>query len=306
MNQISFKQIFQITFLALLSIFLGATIALLGVSLSVIIFICSCSLFFIKKFKIVELRYLPSSRALQILIISSVFAIFFAKNEQTRSSTLTEIEHAKVLLEKREYEKSIAILEDVLRRDTSQDKEVTALLNFAKNFTSEDSARKTMLALPKDEFFNLRDGKNITLQSNPILNADLQNHLRKKAKAFETVYLSVNAEEERLKKSKQLMVKLNAKRIERFGPFPQKSTLNGSYFEVKTFLAVKAHDPESINIIECTDVSVDDSKGWLVGCDYRGKNGFGALIRNSNWFVIRDGRVVQMLSSDSYKAGNVK
>ncbi len=41
--------------------------------------------------------------------------------------------------------------------------------------------------------------------------------------------------------------------------------------------------------------------GWLVGCDYRGRNGFGGMIRNSNWFTIRHKHVIAMHDADRYR-----
>jgi len=36
------------------------------------------------------------------------------------------------------------------------------------------------------------------------------------------------------------------------------------------------------------------SEGWLVGCDYGGRNGFGGLIRKSNWFAIKHVQAVEI------------
>lgn len=87
----------------------------------------------------------------------------------------------------------------------------------------------------------------------------------------------------------------------KFGPKPTASTWDGSYYEVKRYLEKVANDPDSIKIQGCTPVSVDEKSGWVVGCDYRGKNAFGGVIKNSHWFVIKNGQVVKMLPADSYK-----
>ena len=42
-------------------------------------------------------------------------------------------------------------------------------------------------------------------------------------------------------------------------------------------------------------------KGWLVGCNYRGRNGFGGMIRQANWFTITHGRVVKMDDYSAYR-----
>jgi len=40
--------------------------------------------------------------------------------------------------------------------------------------------------------------------------------------------------------------------------------------------------------------------GWLVGCDYRGINAFGGMIRQYNWFTIVHAHVINMLDSTAY------
>jgi len=60
------------------------------------------------------------------------------------------------------------------------------------------------------------------------------------------------------------------------------------------------NDPESLEMDACTEVYyVTD--GWLVGCDYRGRNAFNAMIRQSNCFIIRQGRVVSMKDGSAYR-----
>jgi len=88
-------------------------------------------------------------------------------------------------------------------------------------------------------------------------------------------------------------------RLTKFGEKPTKNAWDGSYLPVKLYLKQIAHDPDSIDIIGCTDVYEADD-GWLVGCDYRGKNLFGALIKQSNWFTIRRDEVVQKHAPSAY------
>lgn len=91
----------------------------------------------------------------------------------------------------------------------------------------------------------------------------------------------------------------NKTRIAKFGQPPEQSAWDGSYYPVERYLKSIANDPKSIDISSCTQVYTTES-GWLVGCDYRGKNAFGALIRQSNWFTIIRGQVVQMHDADKY------
>lgn len=82
-------------------------------------------------------------------------------------------------------------------------------------------------------------------------------------------------------------------RLVRFGSPPEPSTWDGTYREIRDYLERVANDPDSIKIDACTKV-YHTADGWLVGCDYRGRNAFGGIIRQSNWFTIVDGRVVEM------------
>jgi len=83
---------------------------------------------------------------------------------------------------------------------------------------------------------------------------------------------------------------------DRIGIRPRKSDWDGSYPVVKEYLKQVANDPSSIKIESCTEV-FQTKDGWRVGCDYRGKNSFGAMVLESNWFTIRNGEVVKVDSS---------
>lgn len=84
----------------------------------------------------------------------------------------------------------------------------------------------------------------------------------------------------------------------RFGPAPL-VRLDGSCAPVERHLKKTAHDPESITVSDCTEARENEG-GWLVGCNYRGKNSFGAVVLNNSWFLIRQGVVVEVWPS---KAG---
>ena len=89
-------------------------------------------------------------------------------------------------------------------------------------------------------------------------------------------------------------------RIARFGEAPVQSSWDGSYPAVKRYLKRIANDPDSIKIAACTKV-YHTKKGWLVGCDYRGRNAFGGMVKQSNWFTIVHGNVVEMHDAAAYK-----
>ncbi len=79
--------------------------------------------------------------------------------------------------------------------------------------------------------------------------------------------------------------------VARHGQPPTASAWDGSYRPVEAYLKRNANDPSSIDIESCTRVS-RAADGYLVGCEYRGKNAFGALIKNSGWFIISNDQVI--------------
>ncbi len=84
-----------------------------------------------------------------------------------------------------------------------------------------------------------------------------------------------------------------------FGKKPTQSAYDGSYYAVERYLEKVARDPDSVKITNCTGVYQSDY-GWLVGCTWRGKNGFGGMNADTNWFHIRQGVVVKMDKASAY------
>jgi len=91
----------------------------------------------------------------------------------------------------------------------------------------------------------------------------------------------------------QQKVEADAKaRVERYGEAPV--LIFGRYYSaVEIYLKSVAHDPSSISIQRCSDASFDGD-GWLVGCEYLGKNAFGATVRSAGWFTIVHNQVVKV------------
>lgn len=81
--------------------------------------------------------------------------------------------------------------------------------------------------------------------------------------------------------------------VKLYGEPPKQYSYHGPYYQVTSYLERIANDPDSIDVESCTQVYMGDD-GWVVGCTYRGKNGFGGLIRKSSWFTLINGRVVDM------------
>lgn len=87
------------------------------------------------------------------------------------------------------------------------------------------------------------------------------------------------------------------KRVAKFGEPPQKSAWDGSVSCVKRHLKVAVDDPDSLKFDFWSDVSYNDNDGWIVKCEFQAKNAFGAYVRDSKWFIIQHGHVVEVRES---------
>lgn len=89
------------------------------------------------------------------------------------------------------------------------------------------------------------------------------------------------------------------RRINEYGQRPEASAWDGSYREVERHLQKVAHNPDAVEITGCTEVYHHED-GWLVGCNWRGENAFGAIRQQSNWFTIKHGIVIEMHEGDAF------
>ena len=110
----------------------------------------------------------------------------------------------------------------------------------------------------------------------------------------------IKEQKEKGRIAQEKLTKEREARIAKFGEPPAQSAWDGSYYQVEMYLERIANDPDSIKIDGCSKLRYTES-GWLVGCDYRGRNAFGGMIRQSNWFTIVHGRVIKMHDSSAYK-----
>jgi len=91
------------------------------------------------------------------------------------------------------------------------------------------------------------------------------------------------------------------KRLERFGQPPENSAWDGSVYCVKQYLKSVAKDPDSLVFEKWGQVAYNDKDGWIVWCDFRGKNSFGGYTRDIKWFVIRHNNVVAVKDFSAYR-----
>ncbi len=85
-----------------------------------------------------------------------------------------------------------------------------------------------------------------------------------------------------------------------YGDKPIQSAWDGSYSAVERYLERVMHDPSSLDMDNCTPVYKVENTGWIVGCKYRGKNAFGGMVLNQNWFIIRQNQVVDVKDPDAF------
>jgi hypothetical protein len=131
-----------------------------------------------------------------------------------------------------------------------------------------------------------------------LVNYNPENKAYKEKLNYYSNKIKEQQEKERIAQEK--IKKESEMRIVKFGEPPIQSSWDGSYATVERYLEKVANDPESIKIDSCTKV-FHTERGWLVGCDYRGRNGFGGMIRQSNWFTIVHDTVIQMHDASAYK-----
>lgn len=86
--------------------------------------------------------------------------------------------------------------------------------------------------------------------------------------------------------------KLKADLVKKFGE-------KGSVGMVHYYLSGIMKDPDSLEL-DCGTTDYNSKSGWVIKCDWRGKNSFGGYQRKINWFVIRNGAVVKMESATAY------
>lgn len=187
-------------------------------------------------------------------------------------------------IDKKNYRKAVAIAKKYY---LTNDEIILSLHNIAKS-QEIISSLKTISAT------NLKQNKKL-YQELVKLNPDNQKY--KEKLAYYSGEIRAKSEKERIEKEKDR--KERETRIAKFGEQPTQSSWDGSYYSVERYLERVANDPDSIKMDGCTKVYYTEN-GWLVGCDYRGSNAFGGMIRQSNWFTIVHGTVTQMHEASAY------
>ena len=163
-----------------------------------------------------------------------------------------------------------------------------------ENVKREEKTKSILESIKKTKDSEYKANKNLYQQ---LVSLNPENKTYKEKLDFYSEKLSSQEEKER--KEQEKIKKESEMRIAKFGNPPTQSSWDGSYFPVEQYLKEVANDPDSIKISGCTGVYHTEN-GWLVGCDYRGKNAFGGMIKQSNWFTISHDRVIKMHEASAY------
>lgn len=97
-----------------------------------------------------------------------------------------------------------------------------------------------------------------------------------------------------LKKRAELRLKRLAPKFEYMegcGPKPTLSAWDGELPGAERLMRRTAHDPDSIDVENCTVPQMSDKHCWVTKCQVRGTNAFGAKILNQKVFTWKEGTV---------------
>lgn len=226
--------------------------------------------------------------------------------EEHKVTILTEIGFE---IQKENYIEAISKASKYL---SSKDKELMRKDKEARDFLKKKQTVQREQAMAKAKLEKEASIKKITeeLKTTPsikykqnqnlyskLLSYEPENKEYKEKVKFYTDKVEKEKEKE-IEKQRQQEKKSQESRA-RFGNPPVASAWDGSYHVVESYLKRVANDPDSIEMDGCTEISHTEN-GWLVGCNYRGRNGFGGMVRQSNWFTIRHDTVIKMDEASAY------
>jgi len=205
------------------------------------------------------------------------------------------IQQAQTLLDKNDFSGVLTLTSKYLAARDPQLLELNAKARKAQSeINAKEKTQKILLELKGIPDSDL--AKNIDLYTQLVsLNPNSQEYQKK----YDAYSQKLKKQQEKEQATRDKLEAEKNVRLAMFGKAPEKSKWDGSYLEVKSYLKEVANDPDSIEFDGCTDVYKNDN-GWIVGCNYRGRNAFNAKIRQANWFTIVHGKVVKMEDISKY------
>ncbi len=169
----------------------------------------------------------------------------------------------------------------------------------------EKQAKQVAINLAKVKIANKKKEKEILKKLKKIPSSDFNKNLKlyKTLLSYEPdnkkYKTKVKFYTDKINKEKAKKERERTDRLANFGKPPIASAWDGSYNAVERYLEKVAKDPDSVKIASCTNV-MHTKNGWLVGCTWRGRNGFGGMNVQSNWFTIRHNAVTRMDKASAY------
>lgn len=223
---------------------------------------------------------------------SQAEAARIAKVEKFKSNPEIILAEIRALLKEKNYRQALALGKSYASSNNAEllglIQDIEAIQLQIKNQAEEKKLLAEVKAVPAKELKKNQElyAKLIALNPTELMYKQKHDYYGSKIKAHEE-------NQRALQKKRDALVK-------RFGNPPMEAGfMTNYYFEVKQYLQKAAHDPDSIEFEGCTDVH-QSNQGWVVGCVYRARNGFGGIVKNSNWFTIRYGKVVKVEPSSTY------
>lgn len=117
-----------------------------------------------------------------------------------------------------------------------------------------------------------------------------ERELRDMRRRVERARRSNHASAERLRRERIM----HLARLALCGDAPTVGGWDGELLGAEHFIARSAHDPDSIDVENCTTpaLAVNRNHCWLSTCDVLGRNAFGAMIRNRMQFEVSHDRII--------------
>lgn len=218
------------------------------------------------------------------------------------------VEDINLKIQNKKYKEVLSITAKYLSFK-GKDDDIIKINAEARNLMIKDNkakqAKLIAINLAKREKENKKKEKDILKKlkkipsSNFIKNQELYKILLSYYPDNEKYKTKVKFYTDKVNKEKAKEEKERAVRLVKFGEPPIASAWDGSYYVVENYLEKVAKDPDSVKIASCTKV-MRNKDGWLVGCTWRARNGFGGMSVATNWFTIRHDTVIRMDESSAY------
>ena len=231
---------------------------------------------------------------LGLLILAAIVITAFNSYEESKQKAIQKSEQQKKL--ERDKSAFLTNRENILKelRFLLENKQYTSVTSKAKQYLHTNDKELKQIYNKAKEMKLLATVKTI-----PATQLQQNQKIYKKLKQLNPDKPLYKEKYDYYTRKIEAQRKKEARREAKFGKPPIQSAWDGSYYEVERYLKKVMNDPDSLKMDGCTKVYYTE-KGWLVGCDYRGRNAFGGMIRQSNWFTIVHGQVVKMHDADAY------